>query len=278
VVGPFPAAAADDDEDQLRSTTPEERLQVGSYGLSTSHPSSTELARVAARNAISASTVKGQWHAGEIKSIRNLRLPVTTLEPGQVGTLSVVLDVDSEDGNDHITGGSDSEFHRRFRETTHTTAASRIRKGMVVAVPTKHMLDSGLSLQAASGLTAYIDDPDALTLALGTPVIVYVASVRASARVLRVTLGKRHGPDENPSNTATEDIEDIFGLVEGVDTSRPLDEDNSGSKMAGVEVSLELLTNREWIELGSKVIVLESASKDKSGLEGFVGKVVEIFD
>jgi hypothetical protein len=45
---------------------------------------------------------------------------------------------------------------------------------------------------------------------------------------------------------------------------------------SGVEVQLELLNNREWIELGSRILVLEGGSKDKSGLEGYTGKVIEV--
>jgi hypothetical protein len=254
VVGPFPA-----DEDYARGTTPEDRLSSGNYGLSISHPSSSELARIAIRNVISASTVKGQWHNAQIVSIRNLRLPVTSLEAGQVGTIGLVLDSSLETH-------SDGEFDRQRQQLP------RIRKGMVLAVPTKHMVDSGLSLQSASGLTAYIDDTGALSLCVGSLVNVYIASVRASARVRRVTLGQAH---EDPSNTATEDIDDIFSLNEALDTA---DTHDPGSRLAGVEVSLDLLTNREWIELGSRVIILEGASKDRSGLEGFVGKVIEIFD
>jgi GTPase len=253
VVGPFPA------EDYPKISTPDDRPSPGSYGLSISHPSSAELTRIATRNAVSASTVKGQWHNAQIVSIRNLRLPVLTLEGGQAGTIGVVLDISS-------TVNSGHDFDR------HGQDAVRIRKGMVLAVPTKHMTDTGISLQAASGLTAIFHDADASSLALGSLVNIYVASVRAAARVTRVTLGQKL---EDPSNTATEDIDDIFSLNENLESPTLGDQ---GSKVGGVEVSLELLTNREWIELGSRVIVLEGASKDRSGLEGFVGKVVEIFD
>ena len=41
-------------------------------------------------------------------------------------------------------------------------------------------------------------------------------------------------------------------------------------------VSLELLTNREWVELGSRVVLMEAGSKDRSGLEAHVGTVIEV--
>ncbi|GKT83433.1 GTP-binding protein [Colletotrichum tofieldiae] len=46
----------------------------------------------------------------------------------------------------------------------------------------------------------------------------------------------------------------------------------------GVQATLELLTSREWVEMGSQILVLEGGRNDRSGLEGFVGTVVEIVD
>jgi len=54
-------------------------------------------------------------------------------------------------------------------------------------------------------------------------------------------------------------------------------------------VTFELLTNREWIELGSQILVMpgggvglysgsERGEKGVAGLEGFVGKVMEVVD
>jgi hypothetical protein len=55
------------------------------------------------------------------------------------------------------------------------------------------------------------------------------------------------------------------------------------------DVTLELITNREWIELGSQVLVMpgggqglyhgsERGEKGIAGLEGFVGRVLEVVD
>ncbi len=76
-----------------------------------------------------------------IVSIRNLRLPVQTLRAGQVGSIGVVFDTPKQGEQE---AGSEALV----------LAMPRIRKGMVLAMPSRHMLDSGLSLQAASGLTA----------------------------------------------------------------------------------------------------------------------------
>lgn len=181
-----------------------------------------------------------------------------TLEAGQAGSVGLVLDLDADHclPSDEMTGGE----------------VPRIRRGMVLAIPSKHMLDTGLSLQAASGFTATFADSTVQSLAVGSFVNVYVASVRAAARILRVS---RSGWLDAKGKTATEDI-DMFSLSgDGIE-----EPDITGLPGMGQawEVTLELLHNREWIEMGSKVILLEGGSQDRSGLEGHVGRVVEIVD
>ncbi|KAG7131224.1 GTP-binding protein 2 like [Verticillium longisporum] len=247
VAGPFPSG-----DDDVKGRTPEERPSPGGgYGLSISHPSSAELARVAIRNAVAASTIKGEWHNARIVSIRNLRLGVRTLAAGQVGTIGILLDVPPP------PAGSSEE----------SLEAPRIRKGMVLAVPPQHMLKTGMSLQAASGLTAMFHDLNAASLMIGTLVNVYCGTVRAAARVLGLsTLRARDGLHKAVS--ATDEVEEIFAVDQDEDATRP----------TGVEVVLELLTSREWIELGSQVVILEGGRNDRSGLEGYVGNIVEIVD
>ncbi|ROT37323.1 GTP-binding protein [Sodiomyces alkalinus F11] len=250
VVGPFPSGG-----DDPKGTTPDERPSPGGYGLSISHPSSAELAKIAIRNAVAASAIKGEWHNAKIVSIRNLRLAVRTLEAGQVGTIGILLDLpppkDSADNSEP-----------RPRDVP------RIRKGMVLAVPSSHMLNTGLSLQAASGLTAHFRDPDASSLLVGSLVNVYCGTVRAAARVLGLS-SVLVGPDRKQKPGDVEDAEEIFAVDQ---------EEGDGVDVRGTEVVLELLSSREWVELGSPIILLEGGRNDRSGLEGFVGSVVEIVD
>ncbi|KAF4961941.1 hypothetical protein FSARC_9932 [Fusarium sarcochroum] len=256
VIGPFPS-----DDDEPRGSTPEGRSSPGSYGLSISHPSSAELARVAAKNAVSASAITGEWHDAQIVSIRNLRLPVLTLEAGQAGSIGLVIQSLS---NNSQNGDSDSNP---------PAEVNRIRRGMILAIPSKHMADAGLRLQAASGFTAVFNDPDIQTLAVGSLVNIYSASVRAAARIRRIS---RQDTGWDTGAGATDETEEIFNLNDDLESSTGKKE--SDQTKAGTEVGLELLNRREWIELGSRVILLEGGSQDKSGLEGFVGKVVEIVD
>lgn len=243
VVGPFPS---DTDEEERRNSTPNDRSSPGEYGLSTSHSSSTELSRFAMRNSVSATAVAGQWHNALIVSARNLRLPVQTLAAGQAGSVGLIFE--APDAGSVVQG-------------------PRIRRGMVLAIPSKHMLDTRLNLQAASGFTATFSDPAASNLMQGSFVNVYVASIRATARI--VTISRLA-----PQPAVTEEADDIFNLndMDGVQSG------SSANDQAGREVYLELQNSREWLELGSKVIILEGPRQDRSGLEGVIGKIIEIVD
>ncbi|KAM5356332.1 hypothetical protein ACJ41O_002978 [Fusarium nematophilum] len=255
VIGPFPS-----EEDDPRGSTPEDRPSPGSYGLSISHPASAELARVAMKNAVSASAIAGEWHDAQIVSIRNLRLPVLALEAGQAGSIGLVVQsLTTNHQND--SSGSYSPFE-----------VPRIRRGMILAIPSKHMADTGLKLQAASGFTAVFNDSDAQTLVVGSFVNIYIASIRTIARIRRIS---RQDTEWEASTPTADEIEAIFDLNEDVESELKKTEPNP---TGGIEVALELLHHREWIEMGSRVILLEGGSQDKSGLEGFVGKVVEIVD
>jgi GTPase len=269
VVGPFPS-----DEDDSHGTTPDDRGVANSYGLSVSHPSSAELSRAASRNAVSASATSGEWHTASIVSIRNLRLPVQTLTAGQVGSIGMVFDPPpvpkhENDAAVHSNGGGMGHLP--------TAKTPRLRKGMVLAVPSQHMVSSGLSLQAVSGLTAVFDKDNqgVGSLTVGSLVNVYVASVRSAARVLRVSR-VQEPEDGGGGNVPADEMDDLFGLAEDMDEESLQAQDVAVD--GSVEVQLELLSTREWVELGSRILVLEGGSKDRSGLEGFVGKVVEIVE
>lgn len=221
--------------------------------LSMPHPSSAELTRVAMKRAFSASTTAGEWHTAQIVSTRNLRLPVRTLEAGQAGSIGLVFELHAE-------------------RIMSTDEMPQIRRGMVLAMASKHMVDTGLSLQAASGFTATFADPGVHDLVAGAFVNVYVASVRAAARILRVCRLRR---GKEAGRTMAADDVDTFGLCRGM-SEEARAELQDGRQLG--QVSLELLHNREWIELGSKVMLLEGGSQDRSGLQGHVGYVVEIVD
>ncbi|KAK9773688.1 hypothetical protein SCAR479_09634 [Seiridium cardinale] len=256
LLGPFPA-----DDDEARSSVPRDHPSPGD-GLSISHPSFSELARFASKNAVSASNVKGEWRNATIVNIRNLRLPVRTMEAGQAGTVQIVFDEPVDEPSD-----TDSLFERA------KPAGGAIRKGQVLAIPSQHMTDTGLSLQAASGLRAVFQDEGVTSLSAGSLVNIYVATVRAAARILKVI---RYLPETGSQKMASEENDDVFSMADSIELDKSQSEGDYGFSDNKFAVTLELLTNREWIELGSRVVLMEGGKQGRSGLEGYVGKVIEV--
>jgi hypothetical protein len=189
---------------------------------------------------------------------------------GQVGTIGVVF----ENLEPEMSNGP----FERLRLTV-----PRMRKGLVMVIPSRHMMVTGHTLQAASGFTASFEDGDINSVTPGSLVVAYIASVRASAKVIRLA------PHLNNEATGrTEELVDVFGLDSLDDEAKESEPLIFGSD--GVtDVTFELLTNREWIELGSQVLVMpggghglyhgsERGEKGIAGLDGFVGRVVEVVD
>jgi hypothetical protein len=158
VIGPFPAEWEENDSPPNK---PGSRSSPHSFGASLSNYLATDLSRTAARNAVSASVTMGEWHSAHVVSLRNLRLPVHTLKAGQAGTVGVVFDIPEQE----LSNGP-------FERTP--PAAPRMRKGLVMAIPSRHMVVTGHSLQAASGFTASFEDSDINSVTPGSLVVVYM--------------------------------------------------------------------------------------------------------
>ncbi|KAK0126017.1 hypothetical protein ONS95_007638 [Cadophora gregata] len=269
VIGPFPAESDEFETPSRQSvTTPSPKL-----GTSFSHPSTTELSRIASNIAVSGTVSKGEWFNAHVVSLRNLRLPVHTLQPGQVGTVGIVFDTP-------LGEVSNGPFERP------PDTQPRVRKGLVIAIPSQHMLDTGQSLQAASGFTASFEDSDINSVTAGSLVVVYIASIRAAAKVLKVVSQVKN---DLSGRTEEDKADDLFGL----DDSLEVEEQELEPLVFGfdgiTDVTFELLTSREWIELGSQVLVMpggghglyygsERGEKGVAGLDGFAGRVVEVVD
>jgi hypothetical protein len=193
VVGPFPT-------DRSENGTPAgkngERSSPSSFGVS-SHLSVSELSRMASRN-VPASVTRGEWYNAHVVSIRNLRLAVPALEAGQVGTVGIVFDIPEQEV-------SNGPFERS------PPTVSQFRRGMVLAIPSRHMLQTRHTLQAASGFTASFEDGDINSVTPGCLVVVYIASIRASARILKLV---PHANNEPNLATTNEDDDDVFGMVD----------------------------------------------------------------
>ena len=255
-VGPFPI-----DEDVAEAAQLDDKTASPSRSsLPSSHASPrvpfSDVARSAIKNAIPATCLQGEWRQVRIVSIRNLRMSVQTLEADQVGTLGLALA-----GSAYAT--SEDSALRPLKP----------RRGMVVAVPNKHMIDNSLELQAAAVITAYFSDTAIGRLGAGTPVTFYIASVRAQARVAKIwsspPVRSIVGLDGGKAGPAGHMEDDMFGL-------EPISDPANHSAEQGYCARLELLFGREWVELGSKIVILEGASREGAVLDGFVGTVVKV--
>jgi GTPase len=190
-----------------------------------------------------------EWRRVTITSLRNLRLPVRTLFEGQAGTVGV----------------------RPVVSTTNTPALVRIRKGMVLA--------DGCP-RAKRVVVAEVARSDADSLSIGQVVVIYLASVRASAKVIAGT-----SPDDA-------DIASVHSFQEeGSGFSFDKDEHFTGQDQplgARILVTFRFIASREYVEAGSQVFFMpgggpglyggqERGEKGVGGLEGFVGRVVNSF-
>lgn len=248
LIGPF---ASENEELRRLSVGVENRTSPGAQGPSVSQSSSAEVAQASTKMPHSASADPGEWHHVQVVSIRNLRLPVRALEPGQAGSVGVAFEPKRSIGMIRAE-------------------MPRVRRGMILALPSSSKRNTDFALQTASSFTALFEQPISLALTPGTFVKLYVASVRTSAKVLRVS---QNAECLSTVPRAHEPGADLFGSTpEGNED----DDLAAGQKRWTAEAGFELLHNREWIEVGSKVIILEGSSQDRSGLEGYVGRVIEI--
>jgi hypothetical protein len=194
-----------------------------------------------------------EWRRIRITSLRNLRLPVRTLYADQVGTMGI-MPIDAP---------------------ILSPAINRIRKGMVLADRQPHASKvinvrfEGTQTRAAQGLS------------VGSAVVVYTASVRASSKVISVA--NEPATSDTSQGAAEEEEDDDFGFG-GFDDEA--DEPSPHGALAATTVKFQFIASREFVETGAKVLVMpgggpglsagnERGAKGLAGLEGFVGRVVE---
>ncbi|KAM3421894.1 GTP-binding protein cgp-1 [Cercospora zeina] len=196
-----------------------------------------------------------EWRRVKVTSIRNLRLPVHSLRADQVGTIAVSLD----------------------DAASKTAQLLRIRKGMVL---------SEVQPLATRTFTARFARGDLEHLSVGNHVVVYISSVRASAKV--VTARAPDSPEEciPELNNGAEDPFGFDDFEESIELQR-------NKNLAGHIIAPELLvtltfdTAKEYVVIGDRVLVMpsggaplysgsERGEKGVAGLEGFVGLITEV--
>lgn len=205
---------------------------------------------VAAHDVERSSSLVSGWHRLHITSLRNLRLPVRKLLAGQVGTVG-------------ITFGT-----LEARADFPSTSNSRIRKGMVLIKGVDGFHDHSLPLYR--GFNAVFDEGRARSMVPGTLLITYIASIRAAAKILAV---------QSHTNVTSRDDGDGEGNGVG---------DSKSSVEPEQEVTFQFMTCREWIELGTQVLLMPAGGLSISrvggadnvgvGLEGLVGRISQTLE
>lgn len=259
LVGPFTSDAAVTDEER-RGIYPalsfpgqvDGNLQKLPDRRSEHRPSSGEFAVAAHDVERSSSPVPG-WHRLHITSLRNLRLPVRKLLAGQVGTVGITF------GNLEATADFTS------------ISNSRIRKGMVLI----NMADGfhNHSLPLYRGFNAVFDERRARSMIPGTLVIIYIASIRAAAKILAVQPYAKMTSHDNPFDVDS----DTNGCGE-----------SNSSLEREQEMTFQFMASREWIELGTQVLIMPAgglsidraggADNVGAGLEGLVGRISQTLE
>ena len=194
-----------------------------------------------------------EWRRVQVASIRNLRLPVNTLHADQVGTIALYF-ADSDDLS--------------------LLATLRIRKGMILCSE---------PVKSTSTIVARFRREDLGSLAVGSQVVLYIASVRAAARILSARTPEP--ADLHDPGSLTESGVPLLSATDSLEKARvPI----AGSITDPfLMVTLHFESSKEYIEVGSRVLVMPGGGpglfggigrgeKGAAGLEGFVGTVAEV--
>lgn len=246
-----------------------------------------------------------EWKVVKVVSVRKLRLSVNTLHAGEAGTLGVVpvaetttmhpgssagflalgsklkitLADDDSDGSGGVLSGTPTSFERggkavTFANSPPTTplAPMKLRKGMVILnrpstkpFPKPH-----------TGFTTALSDPDACSsLAVGSNVMVYIASIRIAARVASVEPPPPPPPppaSATPKKSKGDDALGVFSLDDEFDDGSEEEEHTGEDDVKERMYTFEFNNRAEWIEEGATVLVMPGGGE--RGLEAFVGKIM----
>lgn len=202
------------------------------------------------------STGAQTWQEVRITSLRNLRLPVQKLHAGQVGTVGVTFP----------TAGL-------LAANSLSTTSSCIRRGMVM-IPAQRGLKAGPP--PAYNRFSAVFPQASLPAWPGVLVVVYIASIRASAKIVQVKALEGTAP------TVADQVFD-FGDNDSDDTHSTLAPDSTTDSQH-TEITFEFASSREWIEQGTEVLVTpgggpsltgqpEQRDVSSAGLDGYVGTI-----
>lgn len=258
VLGPYPIDISPDDSD---SGSGRPSIRNSPVPTSRSYPGALQKRSTKNAHVRTSSTPLFEWRKVRVTSLRNLRLPVSTLHPGQVGTVGLIP------LNAPIT----------------SPAITRIRKGMVISDQNARAHKT-ISVQFTGSQAE-----SAKVLTIGSAVVVFFASVRAPSKVLSVTpilsTHEAAAPLDDGMGSEDEGFGFGFGFDEDSASNSPYEASGGGATLSTAVVQFQFIGGREYVEDGSKVLVMpgggpglsgsiERGEKGVAGLEGFVGRIV----
>ncbi|KAK8236118.1 hypothetical protein IWZ00DRAFT_526246 [Phyllosticta capitalensis] len=261
LLGPFHIDHAAEDSDSSGSSPKPDQLTASRSFPGTLHRHLDLASR------LDPATRAQEWRRVRITSIRNLRLPVRTLRAGQVGTLGILP-------LSHLPNSTNSPPTTTLPATAHQT---RIRKGMVLA--------AGMAAPPSyNSFVARFAKAAVRNLIVGSLVVTYISSVRASAKVIAIAIDEDGEERTARSCTSREDdaADDPFGFDDEDDQPSGSDLDDAADCQATL-VTFQFVATREFLEPGAQVLVMEGGGgrvhgrRGLVGLEGFVGSVVQGF-
>ncbi|KAF2096796.1 hypothetical protein NA57DRAFT_42566 [Rhizodiscina lignyota] len=195
------------------------------------------------------STKAEEWRRVKVRSLRNLRLPVHSLHADQVGTIGI----------------------QALSTQISSPALNRVRKGMVLTSSTP---------ASSRSVEAQFTGLGIRTLTVGSMVVAYFASVRATAKVIYMAVG------DDPIEADDAD-EDAFQFDFGSgDEGLEAEIQTPINPNVTTIVRFRFMASREFVEPGRQILILPGGGpglsggnvrgeKGLAGLDGFVGKVLQ---
>lgn len=196
-----------------------------------------------------------------VVSLRNLRLPVTSMAASDTGTVGVQAVNESSDA---------------------TALLQKARKGMILSRPIDHFtVCSGFTARFPASDFAGASSPP---LILGGHAIVYVNSIRAVVKVIAVALEDNDSrAHSDRSRLATAAPDEVFSF-EDDDTDQ---EDPEDTTTDDLRISFSLVNTFEAINVGDQVLIIPNvtlagpiagpaSSSAIPGFSGFVGKICQL--
>ena len=264
LLGPCPATGDSEDETELSAHVVDALCSSGALPIRRDMSvnaqrqdatlSTAQAATPGCKSPLAGSKGPTEWRNMCVVSIRNLRLPGVKLLSGQVGSIGLVPALS---GDQHEPNLGSPALASSYLTAAASVQSSRIRKGMILA-----SFRPG-SARSFGGFVGIFHKSQLIDVNRARHVVVYVASVRAAAKISQFR--RLPGVSGGAMNRMLKD-----GSVADTPFRHREDVEHITQKMAHVarqqediEITFHFLTQREWVEIGSQVLVMPSGVVNK---------------